>query len=86
MEDKVYVIYLDGEMYKSRSRKTAYLEEKYAKQVISCDAHTIAEDNYYNDKNKELDNYWYQLPKEIKDKYIAEVKKRFEIREFIERK
>jgi hypothetical protein len=79
--DKVYVIYFDGNMYKTNSRKTAYLEEKYAKQVITAEAKEIAT-NTYN-----LSRYdWWELNKKEQQEYIDSVKKRFEIREFVERK
>lgn len=44
MNNIVYVIYFDGEIYKTPSRKTAYLEEKYAKQVITQESKNVAYD------------------------------------------
>jgi hypothetical protein len=73
--DKVYVVYLDGEMYKSHSRKTAYLEERYARQIISVDSKRIAE---YGKKG------WYDLSKKEKQEHIDGIKARFEIREFVD--
>jgi hypothetical protein len=68
-------------MYKTKSRKTAYLEEKYAKQVISAEAKEIAMNTYGFIKYD-----WWELSKEEQQEYIDEVRKRFEIREFVERK
>lgn len=79
--DKVFVIYLDGKMYKSRGRKCAYLEEKYVKQVVSADTKEVARDMAHNNGK-----YFYELTNEEEQVYIDEAKKRFEIREFVERR
>lgn len=76
--DKVYVIYYKDKMYKTNNRKTAYLEERYAKQVISAEVKTIAENDY--------DGYWYELDEKSKRLMVDEIRKKFEIREFIEDK
>lgn len=81
--DIVYVIYFDDEMYKTPSRKTAYLEEKYAKQVITTDSKNIAANMYHSQEQNKI--YWYDLSKEEQGTYIQKVKERFEIREFVER-
>ncbi|WP_291567126.1 MULTISPECIES: hypothetical protein [unclassified Clostridium] len=79
----VYVIYFDGKIYKTPSRKTAYLEKKYAKQVVTVDSKDIAADMYHSQgQNK---NYWDDLSKEERETYMQKAKKRFEIREFVER-
>lgn len=82
--DKVYVVYLDGEMYRTSSRKTAYLEKKYAKQIITCDAKKYAE-YMYDEENKVPRKSWWDLSKEEKQKWINKAKDRFEIIEFVRR-
>lgn len=79
--DTVYVVYLNGEMYRTSSRKTAYLEKRYAKQIITSDSKSLAQNMYHNQANKS----WWDLSKEQKEEWIKEAKKRFEIKEFIEK-
>ena len=81
MDDCVYVIFFQGKMYRNRSRKNAYLEERYAKQVITQESKSLAE---HVAKNEGID--WYDLSKERKDKYIQIAKNGFEIRKFVEEK
>jgi hypothetical protein len=79
--DTVYVIYFDGEMYREHNRKVAYLELKNAKQVITNDSKEIAKDMARLDRK-----YFYELTNEEEKEYIQKARKRFEIREFVERK
>ena len=79
--DTVYVIYFDGAMYKNHNRKCAYLEISGARQVITAESKKIAED-----MTREDGKYFYELSKEEEQEYIEKAKKRFEIREFVERK
>lgn len=80
--DKVYVVYLDGRMYKDNNRKCAYLEISGAKQVVTADSKKIAHNMYDNAEAKQC---WYDLTKEQKQKWYEKAKTRFEIREFVER-
>lgn len=77
--DVVYVIYLDGKMLESRGRKVAYLRVGDAKRIVTDESKIMAED--------QCDTLcWYELTRAERNKRIEECKKRFEIREFIERR
>ncbi|WP_297419063.1 hypothetical protein [Clostridium sp.] len=79
--DYVYVIYFDGKLHKNRTRKVAYLEEKYAKQVVTTEVNKLANTLAYED-NK----IYYDLSSEEKQEYIDKARDRFEIRRFVEEK
>ncbi|NFH40800.1 hypothetical protein [Clostridium sporogenes] len=80
--DKVYVIYLDGEMYRCSGRKIAYLKLGSARQVITSESKDLAERMCSNESHK----YWWDLNEEEKQQWIDKAKQRFEVREFVEKK
>ena len=73
--DKVYVIYFDGKMYESRSRKTVYLKESSAKQVITSESKELAKNMYNNETGKD----YYYLSNEQGKIWIDKAKNRFKI-------
>ena len=77
--DKVYVIYFDGKMYESRGRKTVYLKEGSAKQVITSESKELAKDMYNNETGKD----YYYLSNEQRKIWIEKAKSRFTIITFV---
>lgn len=77
--DKVYVIYFDGKMYESRGRKTVYLKEGSAKQVITSESKELAETMYNNETGKD----YYYLSNEQRKVWIEKAKSRFKIITFV---
>ncbi|MBD5589350.1 hypothetical protein [Clostridium botulinum] len=80
--DKVYVIYLDGEMYRCPGRKIAYLKLGSARQVVTSESKNLAE-RMHNNRNR--NKYWWSLSDEEKQQWVDKAKRRFEIREFVEK-
>lgn len=83
--DKVYVIYFDGKMYESRSRKTVYLKEGSAKQVITSESKELAKDMYNKRaefKVTEEDDFYF-LDEKVKNLWLELAKSRFEIITFV---
>lgn len=71
-------------MYKDNNRKCAYLEKGRAKQVVTVESKTIAE-NEYNQQRKLGQVYWYEMDEKGKQIWLDKAKARFEIRKFVER-
>lgn len=80
--DKVYVVYLDGKMLSNGKNKATYLEERYARQVITTEAKSLAVDMHIDENNNI--HYWYELDKLEKMKWLDKAKSRFCIKEFTE--
>ena len=83
--DKVYVIYFDGKMYENRGRKTVYLKEGSAKQVITSESKELAKDMY--DKRAEFkvteeDDFCF-LDEKVKNLWLELAKSRFKIITFV---
>ena len=72
--DIVYVVYLDGEILKDKNRKRVYMEEKYAKQVVTTKAKDLARTMY----GACLED----ISKEERKNWIQKARDRFEIVEF----
>lgn len=77
---EIYVIYKDGELYHSRGRKSTYLKESNARQVITSESKNDAELIY--DDERHWNKYYDELPKSIRDEYIEQAKTHYEIRIF----
>lgn len=78
--DEVYVIYYDDAMFEKSGRKTVYLQKRYAKQVITSEATSYAENEVFHSYED-----WYMLNKEEKKSLIDKYKSRFEIKTFVEK-
>ena len=83
--DKVYVIYFDGKMYENRGRKTVYLKEGSAKQVITSESKELAKDMY--DKRAKFkvteEDDFYLLDENIKNRWLELAKSRFKVITFV---
>lgn len=78
--DEVYVIYLDGKMYKNSSRKIVYLTKGGAKSVVTIESKHMAEEEYWkNNRYKRL----FELSEKDQAILINKQKQRFEIRTFV---
>lgn len=76
-EDKVYVIYQDGEQYDRCGMKGVYRQIGTAKALVTRKAKDSAYYGYNGD--------WSELDESEKNKLINEQRKRFEIKEFTEK-
>lgn len=83
-EQKVYVVYKDGQPYVDRGKKIAYLQERYARQLIT----TIVNKKYEHQYEFEEDHNkrWFNLTSAEKLELTQELRKQFEIKIFIEDK
>ncbi|MED4523620.1 hypothetical protein P9257_05200 [Bacillus velezensis] len=72
--DVIYVIYKDGKRMNSSGRKVAYLSEGPAKGVITAEVNDQA---YYQTPE------FYDMPKDERDAIKAEIRKRYEIVEYV---
>lgn len=82
--DKVYVIYFDGKMYENRGRKTVYLKEGLAKQVITSESKELAKDMYdKRAKFKVTKDDFYLLDEKVKNLWLELAKSRFKIITFV---
>lgn len=86
---KVFVVFQNGAPLKDSGKKVAYLEERYAKQIITVKATELAEIKYQlsrrNEEGELLNNkMWYELSKDEKKIWIDKVRENFEIRVFTE--
>lgn len=86
---KVFVVFQNGAPLKDSGKKVAYLEERYAKQIITVKATELAEIKYQlsrrNEDGELLNNkMWYELSKDEKKIWIDKVRENFEIRVFTE--
>lgn len=78
--DEVYVIYLDGKMYKNSSREIVYLTKGRAKSVVTSDSKRMAEEECRENPNHK---WLCELSKEEQEILMNKQKQRFEIRTFV---
>lgn len=78
--DEVYVIYLDGKMYKNSSRKIVYLTKGRAKSVVTAESKHMAEEKCWGNNNHK---YMFELSEKEQKILINKQKQRFEIKTFV---
>lgn len=89
-EQKVYVVYKDEQVYQDRGKKIAYLQERYAKQLVTIaskkDAEFLYQTSRFNGKEMMSNIRWYQLSKEEQKQWINKARSHYEIKIFVEEK
>jgi hypothetical protein len=78
--DEVYVIYLDGKMYKNSSKKIVYLTKGRAKSVVTSESKHMAEEEYWENNNHK---HMFELSKKEQEILINKQKQRFKIKTFV---
>jgi hypothetical protein len=89
-EQKVYVVYKDGQVYQDSGKKIAYLQERYAKQLVTVaskrDAEYLYEPTRFNGKEMISNIRFKQLSSKEQKQWIDKARSRYEIKVFIEEK
>jgi uncharacterized protein (UPF0333 family) len=89
-EQKVYVVYKDGQVYQDSGKKIAYLQERYAKQLVTVaskkDAELLYEATRFKNKEMISNIRWYHLSKEEEKYWIDKAREHYEIKVFVEEK
>lgn len=85
MEDqKVYVVYKDGQPYQDRGKKIAYLQERYAKQLVTTasksDAEFLYEPTRFNGKEMISSIRFKQLSNQEQKQWIDKAREHYEIK------
>jgi hypothetical protein len=89
-EQKVYVVYKDGQVYQDKGKKIAYLQERYAKQLVTTasksDAEYLYDSTRFNGKQMISSIRFKQLSTQEQRQWIDKTRSHYEIKVFVEEK
>lgn len=83
MNDKLYVIYFDGIMFKDGSKKGGFISKSHAELVVGHECRRVGRLMHREGKDN---GCWYEIGELGKQEWFDKARERFEIKEFVQNK